>query len=331
MKNTCKRLRKLLLATSILALSAAGVKAEPLKIAYSDWPGWTPWEIAIKKGWFEEAGVEVDFQWMDYVGSLDAYAAGKLDGCHMTNGDALVIGTDKPSVCILINDYSNGNDMFIAKEGFADVKSLKGKKVGLEEGFVPHLLVLRALEDNGMSEDDIEIVNTPTDQTPQVLKTGAVEAICAWQPSSGTALREVPGSKAIYTSKDCPGLIYDCLFVTPESLKERRDDWMKVVKVWYKVVDFMKNEDNIDEVLEILAGRVSVTPDEYEPFLAGTYILKLDEALPIWKEAEGLGSIYGSSKISDDFNVKYKVYEEPKKYSSYLDPSLTAEYAESVK
>ncbi len=126
-------------------------------------------------------------------------------------------------------------------------------------------------------------------------------------------------------------MIYDCLYVTPESLEKNRDEWAKVVKVWYKVVDFMKNEDNIDEVLEILAGRVSVTPDEYEPFLAGTYILTLDEVLPIWKEAEGLGSIYGSSKISDDFNVKYGVYEEPKKYSSYLDPSLTEEFAASLK
>ena len=30
---------------------------EPLKIAYSDWPGWVAWEIALKKDWFNEAGV----------------------------------------------------------------------------------------------------------------------------------------------------------------------------------------------------------------------------------------------------------------------------------
>ena len=27
-----------------------------LKIAYSDWPGWVAWEIAIQKGWFKEVG-----------------------------------------------------------------------------------------------------------------------------------------------------------------------------------------------------------------------------------------------------------------------------------
>jgi len=298
--------------------------AEPIKIAYSDWPGWTPWEIAIKKGWLKD--VDVEFQWMDYVASLDAFAAGKLDGCSMTNGDALAIST--PSKCIIINDYSNGNDMFIAKKGIKSVKDLKGKKVGLEEGFVPHLLVLRALEDNKMAESDIKIVNTPTDQTPQVLKTGAVDAICAWQPSSGTALRENTGSTAIYTSADCPGLIYDCLFVSPESYQKNKEEYAKLVAVWYKVVDYMKNEDNLDEVLEILAKRVSVTPDEYEPFLEGTYILSLDEALKVWEKGEGLSSIYGSTKVSDDFNVKYEVYEKPLDTMSYLAPELTKAYSE---
>ncbi|MEM1296216.1 MAG: ABC transporter substrate-binding protein, partial [Verrucomicrobiota bacterium] len=98
------RLVKRLALPIIAAVGLGSATAEPLTIAYSDWPGWTPWEIAIKKGWFEEAGVDVEFKWMDYVGSLDAFAAGNLDACHMTNGDALVIGTDQPSVCILIND-----------------------------------------------------------------------------------------------------------------------------------------------------------------------------------------------------------------------------------
>ncbi len=320
-----KPLKFLQTVCAALLLGVAGANAEPLKIAYSDWPGWTPWEIAIKKGWLKD--VNVKFEWMDYVASLDAFAAGKLDACSMTNGDALAIST--PSVCIIINDYSNGNDMFIAKKGISSVKDLKGKKIGLEEGFVPHLLVLQALEDSKMKETDVEIVNTPTDQTPQVLKTGAVDAICAWQPSSGTALRENPGSTAIYTSANCPGLIYDCLFVTPESYKKNKEEWAKLVKVWYKVVDFMKDEDNTDEVLEILAGRVSVTPDEYEPFLEGTYILTLKEALKVWEKADGLASIYGSTKISDDFNVKYGVYEKPLDTESYLDPALTKAYAAS--
>jgi NitT/TauT family transport system substrate-binding protein len=34
--------------------------------------------------------------------------------------------------------------------------------------------------------------------------------------------------------------------------------------------------------------------------------------------------MYGSTKISDEFNVKYEVYKEPQDIDSYIDPSLIA-------
>ncbi|ADE55095.1 ABC transporter substrate-binding protein [Coraliomargarita akajimensis] len=321
----------LLTLAGLIAGTALAAK-EPLKIGYSDWPGWVAWQIGIEKGWFKEAGVEVEFKWMDYVASMDAYAAGLIDAVTMTNGDALVTGgTGKPSVGIIINDYSNGNDMIVAKPGINSLSDLKGKKIGLEEGFVIHLLLLKGAELAGIDPSEFEIVNTPTNETPQVLASGAVDAIGAWQPNSGQALKTVPGSKPVLTSADAPGIIYDLLSVDPESLEKRRDDWMKVVQVWYRIVDFIKDEDNLDEALEILAGRVSISPEEYEPFFQGTYILSLEEVLPIWKKAEGLGSVYGSTEIADAFNVEQGVYDEALDTDKYLDPSLTLEYAESVK
>lgn len=313
------------------ALLTVPVSAEPLKIGYSDWPGWVAWEVGIKKDWFAEEGVEVSFEWYDYVASMDAYAAGQLDAVGMTNGDALVTGaTGKPSVGILINDYSNGNDMIVAKPGIESLMDLKGMKVGLEEGFVPHLLLLKGMEMAGMEPDEITTVNTPTNETPQVLSSGAVDAVSAWQPSSGEALKLVSGSKPIFTSADAPGIIYDIMFVDPESLEKRRDEWKKVIKVWYRIVDFIKDEDNLDETLEILASRVSVSPAEYEPFLAGTYILTGEEVKPIWEKAEGLGSVYGSTKISDDFNVEFEAYEKALDIDKYFDPSLTLEVLEEM-
>jgi NitT/TauT family transport system substrate-binding protein len=312
--------------------SLQSLQAEPLKIGYSDWPGWVAWQIGIDKGWFEEEGVEVEFLWMDYVASMDAYVAGNVDAVTMTNGDALVTGgTGKPSVGIIINDYSNGNDMIVAAPGIDSLADLKGKKIGLEEGFVIHLLLLKGAELAGIDPSEFEIVNVPTNETPQVLASGAVDAIGAWQPNSGQALKTVPGSKPVLTSADAPGIIYDLLSVDPESLETRRDDWAKVVKVWYRIVDFIKDEDNIDEALEILAARVQLTPEEYEPFFQGTYILSLEEALEVWEEGEGLDSVYGSTAIADAFNVAQGVYDEPLTTANYLDPSLTLEYAASLK
>lgn len=308
-----------------LALSfALPATAAPLKVGYSDWPGWVAWQVAIEKGWFKEAGVDVQFEWFDYVASMDAYAAGKLDAVAVTNGDALVTGANgAKSVMILINDYSNGNDMIVAKPGIKSLKDLKGKKIGIELGFVDHLLLLNGLEKSGLKESDVTLVNSPTNETPQVLSSGGVDAIGAWQPNSGMALKLLPGSKSVYSSADEPGLIYDVLAVNPSSIAARKADWAKVVKVWYRCVDYINDPKTHADAVKIMAARVGVSAAEYDALLKGTKLLKLDEAKAVYQKSAGFKSIYGSSKIVDDFNVKYEVYKTPQSIDSYIDPSFT--------
>jgi len=309
----------------IFILMLFGVKTEAnLKIAYSDWPGWVAWEIGIQKDWFKEAGVDVEFQWLEYTSSMIAFSAGQVDACCMTNVDALVTGaTGKKGIGIIINDYSNGNDMVVARPKIKMIQQLKGQKIGLETGFVGHLLLLQALEENGLTESDVELVNYPTDQTPQALESGNVSAIVAWQPNSGQALKAVPGSKPIFTSADAKGLIYDLLYVSSESLAKNRDDWLAVARVWYRIVDYIKDSKNEAEILEILSARVQISPEEYKNILKGTHILTLDEAKKTFEKAKGFSSVYGSSQIGDKFNVKYGVYPKPEFGDKYLDPSLT--------
>ncbi|WP_455222568.1 ABC transporter substrate-binding protein [Kaarinaea lacus] len=312
------------MVAAAMLFNASAVTAEPLRIGYSDWPGWVAWEVAIEKGWFKEAGLDVKFEWFDYVASMDAFAAGKIDIVGMTNGDTLVTGsTGAKSVIFLLNDFSNGNDMVIGKPGINSVKELKGKKIGVEIGFVSHLLLLNALEKNGMKESDVELVNVPTNETPQVLASGQVDAIVAWQPSSGIALKLVPGSKPIYTSADEPGLIYDVYAASPKVYATRKDDLKKLLKVWYRVVDYFYDPKTREDAITIMASRVGLKPEEYKKFVSGTKILKLEEAKQYMKKADGFKSVYGSSKISDDFNVANKVYKKPEDVDSYIDFSLT--------
>ena len=298
--------------------------AAPLKIGYSDWPGWVAWQVAIDKGWFKEAGVDVDFQWFDYSASMDAYTAGKIDADLVTNGDALVTGAGGgKSVMIMLTDYSNGNDMIVGRPGIKSLHDLKGQKVGVEIGLVEHLLLLDGLQKYGMKDTDVTLVNTKTNETPQVLASGQVAAIGAWQPNSGMAMHLVPGARPIFTSKQEPGLIYDVLAVSPTSLSSRRADWEKVIKVWHRVVSYINDPKTQDDAVKIMAARVGLTPKAYKPLLKGTKLIDLPEAKKIFKKADGFGSLYGSSKVADDFNVKYGVYKAHQDIDSYIDPSLT--------
>jgi NitT/TauT family transport system substrate-binding protein len=305
--------------------SPAPAQAAALSIAYSDWPGWVAWNIGLEKGWFDAAGVKVDFKWFEYVPSMEAFSAGKVDAVAMTNGDQLVTGASgAPSVAVVINDYSNGNDMIVARAGIERVEQLKGKKVGVEVGFVSHLLLLNALKGAKLGDKDIQIVNVPTDQTPQALKSGSVDAIVAWQPNSGQALREVAGSKAIFTSANLPGIIYDVLAVNPKSFAERQADWEKVARVWFQIVDYLEEEKNRAEVLQIMSARVGLSPEQYAPLIRGTFFLDADGNAKHYQPGDTLESIFHSSQVVDGFNVEHGVYKSSQKPEGYLNAAFMA-------
>lgn len=295
----------------------------PLKIGYSDWPGWVAWEVAQQKGWFEEAGLKVELVWFEYGPSLEAFAAGTIDAVSMASGDAMVLGAaGRPSKALVINDYSNGNDMVIGRAGLSSIADLKGKKVGVELNLVDHLLLLKALEIHGLSERDVTLVNMPTNDTPQALAAGGVDAIAAWNPVAAQTLQQVGGSKALFTSREVPGLIYDGLFVDPQQLNERRSDWEKVAQVWFRVVDFIRDPATQAEAVAIMSARVGTTPERYAGFLSGTHLLDLDDNLRVLADNTDLSSILGSSRIVNEFNIAQGVYTRSQDPASYYSIEL---------
>ena len=312
------------LALSFALAAVRPLAAAPLTIGYSDWPGYVAWQVAIDKGWLKEVGLDVTFQWFDYSASLDAFSAGKIDSVLTTNGDTLVTGGGgTKGIMIMLTDFSNGNDMIVGKPGIKSLKDLKGKKIGIEVGLVEHLLLLHGLDQAGMKEKDVKLVNTKTNDTPQVLASGQVDAIGAWQPNSGMAMKQVPGSKPVYTSEQAPGLIYDVLTVNPTVLSARKAEWQKLVKLWDKVVHYINDPKTQDDAVKIMSARTGVSAEEYKPLLKGTKLLDLAEGKKVYAKAPGLGSLYGSTKIADDFNVANEVYKEHQKVDSYIDPSFT--------
>jgi NitT/TauT family transport system substrate-binding protein len=173
-----------------------------------------------------------------------------------------------------------------------------------------------------MKEKDVKLVNAKTNETPQVLASGQVAAVGAWQPISGQAMKAAPGSKPIYTSTQAPGLIYDVLAVSPASLNAHRADWMKLIGVWDKVVHYINDPATQDDAVKIMAARVDMAPDAFKPLLQGTHLIDVAEGKKTFTKGSGLTSLYGSTKIADGFNVDNDVYKKAQDINSYIDPSL---------
>ncbi len=318
----------MLRSLALLAIAGATFAAEPLKIGYSDYISFTAWEVAQQKGWFKEAGVDVQLVWFEYAPSMEAFQAGKIDAVNVASSDQLVMAGagKKGSKALIITDYSNGNDKIIAKPGLKKMTDLKGKKVGVEVGFVDQLLLIKALEAAGLKETDIEMVNMVTTDTPQGLASGAVDAVACWQPNANSTLSLVPGSKAVASSADFPGLIYDVVAVSDDSLAKRRDDWVKVAKVWDKVVAYTLDPATQGEAVKYMADKAGVDADKYAKFLPGSKLFTLKDNVPaLAKDGTGLTTLVGSLAVSDAFNRQVKAYEAALTPADFVDGSVVAE------
>ncbi len=313
----------LLGAVCLLSASASPVSAA-LKVGYSDWPGYTAFEIAIQKGWFKEAGVDVEFEWFDYGPSIDAFSAGKIDADCIVASDALGAGAaGAPSKFIGILDFSEGSDMIVGKPGLKSLKELKGQKVAIEFGLVEHFLLLEGLKRAGLTQNDVTLVNTPTNNMPQTLTSGQVAAVGAWYPISGQALSSSPGSKPLFTSADAKGLIYDVLAVNPASLAAHHDDWVKIVAIYYKCVAYLQDPKTHDDAVKIMSAKVQQKADDYAKNIPGTHFQTLAEAKANYKGDGGKAmNLHDCLVLSDKFALENAVYKASQKPEDYLSGSI---------
>ena len=297
-----------------------------ITIGYSDYPGWVAWQVAIEKGWFKEAGLDVEFKWFDYSASLNAFASNQLDAVTVASGDALVTSTGGvKATMIMVTDYSSGNDVIIAKNGINKITDLKGKSIAVEKGVVDHYLLNTALTANNIKQTDVTLVNTLTNELPQVFNTPDVSAIAVWQPVADQALKAVAGSKIIYSSADQPGLIYDAVAVHPKHIASHREEWKKIVQIWDKTVKYIQDPTTQEDAFNIMANRVGVDAKTYGNYVKGTYLLDLEANKRVFEKSESLDSLYGSTYRVNQFNVDVGIYDQLADVDSLIDPSIVKE------
>ena len=66
-----------------------------------------------------------------------------------------------------------------------------------------------------------------------------------------------------------------------------------------------------------------MTAEAYGKFLKGTKLLTMADAKKVMIDKDGFGSLYGSSRNADAFNVRNNVYKTAQDVKSYIDPSIT--------
>ena len=310
--------------TTDQATSSTTEMSAPINISYSEWPGSLAWEIAKSKGWFTEAGLNVNLVWFsDYNASIQAFLAGKIDGASVANGDNFMLSSQGVNGnIIMVNSMSTGNDIIIAKPGINSMQDLKGKTIAFEQGLVSELFYNTAMENEQQDVKNVKVVNAVTQELSQVFNTPKIDAIALWHPFGLQALKNVPGSKVIYDSSKTPGLIYDVLSVNIPNIEKRKDDWQKLIVVWDKVVKYLEDPATHADGIKIMADRADVAPQDLENLMAGTTLLDLEDNKRVFKKGDGLDSLYGSSHNVNNFNIRVGIYKESPVVEKTIYPDL---------
>jgi NitT/TauT family transport system substrate-binding protein len=319
------------LARSTLALLAAAILFAPgahaeIKVGLSDWPGWVAWYVAEQKGYFKKYGADVKLIWFaTYTDSISALSAGQLDANSQTWSDSMApLAKGIPLKVGLVNDNSAGNDALMVGPGIKSFKDLKGKTVALEEFSVSHFVLVTALSKNGMSPSDVKVVNLSAGDAAAAFLSGRVDAAVVWNPWVNQIQSSGKG-KALFTSKDMPGLIPDLLVAQEKSLAANRKDFIGMIKAWYDTEKFIR--DNPDEAAKIMAKVVSMEPGEYKIFLPGTRFFTQKDNLQAFGSASTSQSLLAVAPTIIKFLSDNKLIEGKPDPAKSLDASLIKEAA----
>ncbi len=313
--------KSFLFSITAALLVVFSASAAPIKIGYSDWPGWTAWQIAKEKGLFKKNGVEVELVWFPiYTDSLTALNTGKIDANCSAWCDVIPpLAEGIKLKVVLVNDNSAGNDAVIAKPGIKSIKDLKGKTVATELGTVEHFALLQALAKHGMTEKDIQFKNLAVPDAAAAFIAGKVDAAGVWQPWINQIQKEGKGT-AIFTSKEIPGLIPDLLVFQEKVAAERADEVQKIVATWFDVLAFIKS--NQKEAIEIMAKVVEQKPEDYLAFMPGTKFFDVKANLHAFEKRSDDSSLAGSGKKIAEFLKSQDLIKTVPDFESALEPKF---------
>ena len=306
-------------------------ESEEIVIGYSNWAGWWPWAIAEQEGMFAQNNVNVEMRWFDsYVESMEALAAGQLDGNCQTLNDTISFASSaiNGEVAILVNDNSAGNDKIIVAEDINTIEDLKGKQVAVEEGLVEDFLLTLGLESKDMKREDVEIVPLETGAAAAAFASGQTDAVGAFPPFWLTALKR-EGSKQLFSSADFPGAIPDLLVVSQKLINEQPEAAQALVNTWYDVMDFM--EQNRKRADNIMAERAKVTVEELQLFKQGTRMFTIEDNLEAFSNGDNMKHMPFAAKDMADFMVGVGFIPEAPDLTTILDDRFVQAYAASAK
>ncbi|CAO1669012.1 MULTISPECIES: putative urea ABC transporter substrate-binding protein [Salinicola] len=344
------RILTAVLSATLLATTAPAFaqSRDHFSVCWSIYAGWMPWSYADASGildkWADKYGIDIDLvQVNDYIESINQYTSGNVDGCAMTNMDALTLpaasGVD--STALIVNDYSDGNDGIVLK-GSDNLADIKGRQVNLVQFSVSHYFLARALETVGLTERDVETVNTSDADMVAIYPDDQTQAIVTWNPQL-SAIADMDDANVVFTSHQLPAEILDMMVVNTDTLADNPDFGRALVGAWYEVMDKVAagDEDALGQMAEaagtdlrgyknqLAATHLYTDPAEAASLMQGQGLLTTMQRVAEFSYQHGLLGEMAPNASFIGIETPQGVYGDESNIRLRFDPTYTQDYIAS--
>ena len=190
---------------AFLALSGAVAVASDLKEVAIDFATYNPVSLVLKKQGLLEKALEKDgikVRWVQSAGSnkaLEFLNAGSIDFGSTAGSAALVARINgNPIKSIYVYSRPEWTALVAGKDSpISKVADLKGKRVAVTRGTDPHIFLVRALAEAGLTDKDVKFVLLQHADGRLALSRGDVDAWAGLDPMMAAAEVE-EGAKLFY-------------------------------------------------------------------------------------------------------------------------------------
>jgi NitT/TauT family transport system substrate-binding protein len=281
--------------------AAPGVR---IRLGTYEWPGSYWIDVAWSKGWFAEAGLNVERVDADrrYFEALNDVAIGKLEGMGFSQFDLVrYAAAGHELVGLAAIDYSDGAESIISRPGIERLRDLRGKRIALHRYTYLEYLLSIVVEREGFSLDELTLVDTSGDGALNALKAGTVDAVFVWEPYATQAQAAVHGAR-LFSTAELPSLTYSVFSMRRDFVSEHPAEVEALMRVWRRAVRFIR--ENPDESYEIVAKAYGDSVQAVRDLMLTDRILDVADNGRAFSYASGFQSLHGSWRRMNDFMIE---------------------------
>lgn len=308
----------------------------PVRVGILRVPG--PLQVAVKQGYFEEEGLDVEIEILASGSDLlPLLASGQLDVGLSSPGAALFNAIGSGVDLRLVADaaryrpgFGSGavvvrTDLYESGE-ISEVADLEGRSFGVTApGVATYMMAVRLLEEAGLSEDDVSLETMAYPDMLSALAGEQIDAANLTEPfitlgeSQGVLTRWM-GHDELFPNQQQAVLTYSAAFADDQTEAAVRfmTAWLRAVRDWHAAFVVEDPDPELrDELISIISEDVGLDPDV------------VADMVPIWIHPNGEVNAE-DLEAQQEWYVDHGLIDAPAEINSVVDLSFARAAVERI-